>query len=57
MKKSIWEENAEFLVEDIDCFVDWEERYYICPNCGEPIYECDWEPRELELYMCPVCEW
>ena len=37
--------------------VDFEERFFICPECGEPIYECDWAEEELD--ECPVCgfEW
>ena len=34
--------------------VDWEDRFFICPECGEPIYECDWDVDELDV--CPVCE-
>ena len=33
--------------------VDFNERFFICPECGEPIYECDWSDDELET--CPVC--
>ena len=53
-----WEENAEYIK---DCcgndFVNYEERYYHCPECGEPIYECDWTQRELAEFFCPICEW
>lgn len=40
--------------------VDWEERFFVCPHCGEPIYECDWADTDLingnDDYICPVCE-
>lgn len=46
-------------------FVDREEGFFNCPECGEPIYECDWNDADfalgrsyrgrLRLY-CPVCE-
>lgn len=34
-----------------------EERFFICPECNEPIYEEDWSTDELmELGgCCPVC--
>lgn len=36
--------------------VNYEERFYVCPNCGEPIYECDWSEKDLEDFLCPICE-
>lgn len=51
-----WEINAHEVEKDYGCFVDWEERFYVCPACGEPIYECDWPVNELEELLCPVCE-
>lgn len=46
-------------------FVDWIEGFFECPECGEPIYKCDWTDSDfalgrpyrgrLRLY-CPVCE-
>lgn len=53
---SIWEINAKWAEEFYGCFVDWEERFYNCPECGEPIYECDWEEEQLQACMCPICE-
>ena len=51
-----WEKNA-FNVRNIyGDFVDWEERFYNCPYCGEPIYDCDWSEEELEDFICPICE-
>ena len=35
--------------------VDWDERFYICPECGEPVYEWDWTDEALEEEFCPVC--
>lgn len=49
-----WEENAKTVETVYGGFVDWEERFYNCPECGEPIYECDWTAEELET-LCPVC--
>lgn len=51
-----WEKNAIEVRDTYGTHVDWEERFYECPECGEPIYECDWSERELEHYLCPICE-
>ena len=54
--KNAWELNANTAKEVYDCHVDYEERFYICPYCGEPVYEDDWSEESLEAFMCPVCE-
>lgn len=51
----MWERNAKIIINVYGGYVDWEERFYLCPECGEPIYECDWD-EELEKFLCPVCE-
>lgn len=50
----IWEVNAKIVESTYGGFVDWDERFYNCPECGEPIYECDWSNEEL-LDICPIC--
>ena len=50
----MWEKNAKYVAETFGAYVDWEERFYECPECGEPIYECDWNDTEL-MEICPVC--
>lgn len=52
----LWENNARFVADIFDCEVDWKERFYICPCCGEPVYEEDWDEDELREYYCPICE-
>ena len=52
-----WEANADLVEKVYGGFVDYEERFYICPNCDEPVYECDWSERDCENFVCPVCEW
>ena len=49
-----WEENAEMVERVYGGFVDWDERFYNCPECGEPIYECDWSILDL-VEICPIC--
>ena len=51
-----WENNAHKVKNDYGGFVDWEERFYNCPFCGEPVYDDDWADDELEIYLCPICE-
>lgn len=46
----MWENNAE-IVSD----VDWGEGFYVCPECDEPIYNCDWSEAELKECICPIC--
>lgn len=52
----MWELNAKTVENVYGGFVDWDERFYNCPECGEPIYECDWEEGDLGEFICPVCE-
>lgn len=52
-----WERKAIIVEETYGIFVDWDEKFFICPECGEPIYESDWDDELLD--DCPVCgfEW
>ena len=50
-----WEVNAREAEKMYGSYIDWEERFYECPECGEPIYECDWSEKELKAFLCPVC--
>ena len=52
----MWELNAKTVENVYGGFVDWDERCYNGPECGEPIYECDWEDGDLGEFICPVCE-
>lgn len=51
-----WEINASYVEKECGCFVDWEERFYTCPYCGDIVYECDWSNMELVQHICPICE-
>ena len=55
-----WSELAQICYADYGVYVDWDERFFECPECGEPIYECDWADSDLingdDNYICPVCE-
>ena len=37
-------------------YVNFEERFYTCPFCGEPVYEDDWSEVDLGNFLCPICE-
>ena len=54
MKKTTWKAVARHVKETYGSHVDWLEGFFICPECGEPIYAEDWGDEELEI--CPVCE-
>jgi RNA polymerase subunit RPABC4/transcription elongation factor Spt4 len=51
----MWEANAKYVEEVFGAYVDWEEEFYICPECGEPIYKQDWDIVDLVNEICPVC--
>lgn len=47
-----WEEAAGLIESAYGTWIDWEERFFLCPECDEPIYEEDWD----DFTICPVCE-
>lgn len=49
-----WKEAAHLCEIIYGAYVNWDERFFICPECGEPIYEVDW--KDIDLSFCPVCE-
>lgn len=57
---NIWEQIAHLVEVNYGGFVNWDERFFECPECGESIYECDWDSTDLfdgrDYYICPVCE-
>ena len=56
---SAWEKMARSVWESCGVQIDWDERFFICPDCGEPIYEADWDDEDLCLdgnFICPICE-
>lgn len=42
---------------DIWAMVDFDEKFFICPECGEPVYADDWEDTDFDGVKCPICEW
>ena len=51
-----WSVNAYIVDRFYGESVNYEERFYVCPDCGEPIYECDWSEQEFKNFICPICE-
>ena len=56
MKMRMWEKNARVVEVVFGDFVDWDERFYRCPVCDRPIYEEHWSEDQLEIHLCPMCE-
>jgi hypothetical protein len=50
-----WELIAKYIEEEMAGLVDWDERFFICPDCGEPIYELDWVGW-WPWKRCPICD-
>ena len=50
-----WKETAKMCQMVFGAHIDWEERFFECPECGEPIYEVDWEDHD-DWSICPICE-
>ena len=55
MKFNSWYNAAKFCEETFGSYVEWSENFFICPDCGEPIYLVDWEDHD-SWGTCPVCE-
>ena len=50
-----WECVAAFVERNFGAHVDLDEEFFECPECGEPIYKCDYPHIDLGI-ICPVCE-
>lgn len=49
-----WLEAAVYCEQTFGVHVDMKEGFFVCPECGEPIYECDWRSHDWDY--CPICE-
>ena len=62
----MWEKLAKYCKKTYGVQVDWDEEFFICPECGEPIYKDDWRDSDYALgamptledqsFYCPICE-
>ena len=50
-----WKDAAKYCRREYGVQVDNGEEFFICPDCGEPIYREDWEDDE-NWDECPICE-
>lgn len=53
--KKLWETAAEICSTVYGMHVDWEEEFFLCPFCLEPIYYVDLQ-EDWDGVCCPVCE-
>lgn len=55
-----WNKIARRCYNDYGTFVDKDDYYFLCPHCGEPIYDCDWREEDYfvgdGVVQCPICE-
>lgn len=58
-----WREFANMITDEYDTIAyinsDEDDNYVQCPECGDPIYECDYPEIEADKSgnpICPVCE-
>lgn len=49
-----WYALARIVESEYGGYVDWDECFFLCPECGEPIYKEDYPFIDDEC--CPVCE-
>lgn len=50
-----WLTAAVYCEEIFGVQVDMAEGFFVCPECGELIYECDWDAYS-DWSVCPICE-
>ena len=48
-----WYGMARKCEEDYGSHVDYEEDFFICPECGEPLLVEDWPKHNWDI--CPIC--
>ena len=56
---SNWELIAKKCEADYGVQVDWGEEFFVCPECGDPIYSSDYKDEDFiknDYYICPICE-
>lgn len=52
---TMWEVIAMEMHETYGAMVDFDEKFFICPECGEPVYADDWEDIDFDGVKCPLC--
>lgn len=54
IREDAWMKVAKYCEKTYGTYADFDEGYFICPECDEPVYKCDWE--DSDFHICPVCE-
>ena len=58
--RDFWKENAiiidMFYEDGLNTMVDYQEGYYICPDCKSKVYRNKSYDNVLETYFCPFCK-
>ena len=49
-----WRFVAEYCEKEYGVYVDWDEGFFVCPECAEPLYEVDWFDHVF-WNTCPIC--
>ena len=55
-----WLQIAHLIEVNYDSLIDWNDRFFYCPKCHEPVYEDEWESEDDFLdgsnnFICPIC--
>ena len=48
--------NASQVALSYGGYVNYVEGFYLCPECGEPVYNDDWDDIAFHDFICPICE-
>lgn len=52
-----WNWAAKVVEKEFGGYVNWEEEYFICPECGEVVDGLDWDDDDFSYNtICPICE-
>lgn len=57
MKNIWWKINAKWANTFYKSEVNYDKGFYLCPECGELIYDDDWSEQDLKDFLCPICKY
>ena len=49
-----WHEAGTYCEETYGMTMNTKEGYFVCCECGEPIFEDDWREHD-DWDVCPIC--
>lgn len=49
-----WLEAGTYCEETYGMSLNTEEEYFVCAECGEPIFKDDWRKHD-DWEVCPIC--